>query len=124
MIEIKKPICAECKVELTPLDLGNCVSTDAGLVHRECFQGPVPAGGLSAEEIVLDHYDEIIDIEAEEAARREHNDVPLTPGWPDDPRIPLTFGTADDDGGDRRVESMAREQRSHGGLYDSDGITY
>lgn len=34
--------CAECHVELTTADADDLVPTDAGPVHRECFEGPVP----------------------------------------------------------------------------------
>lgn len=44
--------CAECKVELTTADADDLVATDAGPVHRECYEGPVPEGGPSAAELL------------------------------------------------------------------------
>jgi hypothetical protein len=44
--------CAVCHVELTAADADDLVKTDAGPVHRECFEGPVPPGGPSAEEVI------------------------------------------------------------------------
>lgn len=71
--------CAVCGVELTTADGETLVTTDAGPVHAECFEGPVPPGTPSAEErLVLDEYSEI---EAENARRRDHGDPPLGAGF-------------------------------------------
>lgn len=63
--------CAVCGVELTTADADadDAVKTDAGPVHRECFDGPVPPPA---------HADDFL--AEEEEARRDHGDPPL----PDD----------------------------------------
>lgn len=97
--------CAVCEVELTTIDAEMAVSTDAGPVHRECFQGPVPPGSPSADEL----------LEQEEERRRELHDVPL-------PSSGETFDTYDP--ADARQRQMEREQDDYGGRYDSDGMVY
>jgi hypothetical protein len=76
--EMTAPLkCIECGVELTTTDAEEAVKTDAGLCHRECFQGPVPPPDI-ADDILADlREDELIDADEEEAARRDHGDVPL-----------------------------------------------
>lgn len=61
--------CAECGVEMTSADADDAVRTDAGPVHRECFEGPVMPPDLPDDLLV-----------EEEAARRDHNDVPVAVG--------------------------------------------
>jgi hypothetical protein len=76
--------CAECGVEMSPRDMGERVRTDAGPVHRECFEGPVPVGGLRADEVVFDEFERLAEEtltpeeeEAENDRRREMGDPPL-----------------------------------------------
>lgn len=92
--------CAVCGVGLTVADADLAVATDAGPVHRECFEGPVPPGSTGSEAIA--------DAE-EEAARREHNDVPLPPDGPD--------AVFEDAAGDR----WAIDFKLKGELDDADG---
>lgn len=54
--------CAECGVELTTTDAAYAVPTDAGPVHRECFEGPVPPGGPSAKEILAEPVDVHVEV--------------------------------------------------------------
>lgn len=61
--------CAECGVEMTTADAEMAISTDAGPVHRECFEGPVPPPALPDD----------FDFEGEEEQRRRHGDPPLPP---------------------------------------------
>lgn len=56
--------CAVCKVELTTTDADHLVKTDAGPVHRECFEGPVPPGS----EVDIDE----LELAAENERRRDH----------------------------------------------------
>jgi hypothetical protein len=120
--------CAVCGVEMKVADADQAIATDAGPVHAECFVGPVPPGSTGAEAIA----------EAEEeAARRDHNDVPLsdyrTPAEQEEmeassvavnsnhPGGPTT--TFDEyEPGDRRVEQMERDEAGYGGRYDEDGM--
>lgn len=37
-------ICIECGIAILTSDADSLVKTDAGPVHRECFQGPLPPG--------------------------------------------------------------------------------
>lgn len=74
--------CAECGVELLVADADDLVQTDAGPVHRECFEGPVPPPAKADD--FLDEFEPLIaetwtdeEIEEEEEARRDHGDVPL-----------------------------------------------
>jgi hypothetical protein len=63
-------ICAGCGVALTTVDADHAVATDAGPVHRECFQGPVPPGSEPDPGDALDLSDE-------NRRRREMGDPPL-----------------------------------------------
>lgn len=71
--------CAVCGVELTTADADDAVKTDAGPVHRECFDGPVPPP---------DHADDLLAdacfVAEEEEARREAGDPPLPDHLRDD----------------------------------------
>ena len=61
-------VCAECDVEMTTADAEMAVVTDAGPVHQECFEGPVPLGSTGRE---------AIEMAEEEEARERHGDVSL-----------------------------------------------
>lgn len=81
---MSQPKCAECGVEMSPRDMGERVRTDAGPVHRECFEGPVPVGGRRADEVVFDEFERLAEEtltpeeeEAENERRREMGDPPL-----------------------------------------------
>lgn len=79
--------CAVCEVELTTIAADDLVPTDAGPVHRECFEGPVPPPAkandlLSESEVWTPEM-----IAEEEEARRDHGDVPLS--WGDYPEAML-----------------------------------
>jgi len=69
--------CAVCEVELTTADAGDLVRTDAGPVHRECFEGPVPPPAKASDFLSEDEVWTPEMIEEEEEARRGHGDVPL-----------------------------------------------
>lgn len=87
--------CAECGTELTTADADHAVATDAGPVHRECFEGPVPPPALPDDYLadeqgtLIDVGDLPVDPDAtpdldidwgdEEAARRAYGDQPLDP---------------------------------------------
>lgn len=58
--------CAVCAVELTTADADQLVNTDAGPVHRECFDGPVPPGS----EVSIDD----LELAAENERRRDHGE--------------------------------------------------
>lgn len=110
--------CAVCGVGMTTADAEMAVATDAGPVHQECFEGPVPPGSTGAE---------AINEAEEEAARRDYNDVPLPP----DAAFPEGFITktsdfppVDHDRADRDMQLMERDERWHGGRYDEDGMGY
>lgn len=86
--------CAVCGVGLTMADADHAVATDAGPVHRECFEGPVPVGSaesaiellerMKADPVITEDLPHrLAEEEAEEAARREYSDVPLPPDGPD-----------------------------------------
>lgn len=69
---MKLLVCAECGVALTTVDADDLVATDAGPVHAECFQGPLPPGAeLDAGEA--------LDLAAENDRRRQMGDPPLGP---------------------------------------------
>jgi len=67
---VKLLVCAECGVALTTVEAEDLVATEAGPVHRECFQGPVPPGSA------LDA-DEALDLAAENDRRLQMGDPPL-----------------------------------------------
>lgn len=126
--------CAVCEVELTVADADHLVSTDAGPVHRECFEGPLPPGAeLTAKDLAaLDRAQD----EAENDRRRDHGDPPLPPRT--DEEVDAIFereaeaivNGEDDDGRDHydpEDERSARELRDdeeYGGRYDETGIAH
>jgi hypothetical protein len=80
---VSEPLkCAECHVELTVADAEEAVPTDAGPVHRECFEGPVPPPPKASD--FLDEFEPLAEetltpeeIEAENERRSEMGDPPL-----------------------------------------------
>lgn len=66
---MRRLYCAECGIALSVVDADDAVKTDAGPVHRECFEGPVPPGS----EADLDW------LEEENERRREMGDAVIVP---------------------------------------------
>lgn len=85
--------CAVCGVVLTTADAEFLVTTDAGLVHRECFEGPTPPGS----EVDLDD----LELAAENERRRDHGEPELTiTEWKSAEDLP--------DDGDGQLEAYAQ----------------
>lgn len=125
--------CAVCGAEMFTLDAELAVATDAGPVHADCYEGPVPPGSTGGEAIA----------EAEEeAARRENGDVPLPKydaiadghliefkvgdDLPDSDgaqqrRYERVAGRPDYDRAEDEIEMRVRDERSYGSSYDDHG---
>ncbi|HXI95616.1 MAG TPA: hypothetical protein VNG04_05790, partial [Candidatus Acidoferrum sp.] len=78
---------AVCEVEITVADADDLVRTDAGPVHRECFDGPVPPPATADEVLGMEGISVVNGVICadERSARqlrelvREDLDTPLDP---------------------------------------------
>lgn len=101
--------CAVCHVEMIEPDLREAVLTDAGLVHRECFEGPVPPGS----EGELDALEEA----AENERRADHGEPPLDPNWPEDANVTFSgFRSAEENDPIAQMSQRIREREMRGGF--------
>lgn len=105
--------CAECHVEMTATDLEFAVPTEAGPVHRECFEGPLPPGMAIDEDTAVELAR--AELEAENQRREEVGDPPVDVEWKTSADLP-----ADASGAQLRqyAEALGMSERCAEGDHD------